>query len=189
MKIYSPLSNSIVIHKPSIESEINTQSATCERLKADLKADGFEVVLGVGVMTKSRALGMVNDAVVFYRKIAVAIIEFKRHSIALDQTMQGFKYRHCGVPVILFWDMNEYEDLKNTLMSMISSKNTQPISQAAPANFSERLAATIPTPLVSRNLDRLCRRLEVAAYAAFDAKQFEIERQLETLKNEVKARL
>lgn len=179
MRVYEPLSASERVHKPAFETEADLQ---CD-LAAKLRGDGFNISVGLNYRALARdGRGLVFDIVVFRSKAAIAIIEIKRtsdgHRVALDQTIQGFKYRHFGVPVVLFWDLNEYDQLKNFL-------------QGAEQNGSESGEGLRIENTSKKNrliaLWNLRRRLDTASMAAFDAKMPDMEKQLETWRDEVDA--
>jgi hypothetical protein len=108
------------------------------------------------------------DLVVFNnRGKAVAIIEVKNTHTgrrrSLD-TLQGAKYRQFGVPVIQFYDLDEYQMLLDFLRGkekMIDS----PVIEERPSVRAARLSV-------------LLNRLKSSAYAAFDASQ-EVRKQEE----------
>jgi hypothetical protein len=113
MRVYSPLTYLRRLNKRSDRTELDLQ---CD-LYARLKSDKFDIRVAVPYAGEH-----CFDLVVFECDgTAKAIIEVKRECdgfrVALDQTEQGFNYRQFGVPVILFWDMVDYEELKTTLLS------------------------------------------------------------------------
>lgn len=160
MRVYPPLSSTNELNVHDTKSELDVQIPLC----AQLTADGFTVM--AGLTRASKGLKRVSfDVVVFKDKKAIAIIEVKRedegHRIALDQTEQGFKYRHFGVPVILFWDLTQYDKLREFLNGSIKVRTQA--GDDLRVDTSKKLAAL-------GHLRALRRRLDVASMVAFDAK-------------------
>lgn len=156
MRVYEPISSTHKLNKGETRTELDLH---CD-LYSKLKSDGFSVLSGRTYLKK-----YVFDIVVFDKKgKAKTIIEVKRedngHRVALDQTEQGFKYRHFGVPLVLFWDMKFYEDLKKFLET-----GDADLSLSGEDLRIETSKKEFPL----RRLQDLRRRLDTAAMAAFDA--------------------
>lgn len=181
MRVYEPLSNSKNVHKPNSKSEFELQAGLYNRLKKD----GFSVSGNIDIFKGDH--GVVFDLVVFKKdRQAIAIIEMKKEDIgfrvALDQTLQGVKYRHFGIPVVLFWDMIHYDELKKFLQE--GEKQIESSGDDLRISESKKI-------LRLTRLRDLRRRLDVAAMAAFDAKSVfpefgkfkDIEAELERLRD------
>jgi hypothetical protein len=156
MRVYKPLNSSAIIHKQSTRAEFNLQAD----LYALLKRDGFDVVGNVTLCKNS------FDLVVYDSKgKATAIIETKQEDegarVHLDQTIQGVKYMQFGVPVILFWDLSKYDELKTELLK--DRKAFVNVKSSAESAFQEASKAA-----VVRSLELLRNKLDVASFAAYD---------------------
>lgn len=115
MKIFQPLNANYRIEKPSKMSEFEIHAALYIRLRQA----GYKVR---GHATAKYENGMCTfDLVVFdgdYRP--KVIIEVKNSAnTSLPNTRQGMRYRHFGLPVVLFWNLDEYGELLNFLRSTI----------------------------------------------------------------------
>ena len=175
MRVYDSLNDSQKVHF----SDRITESDTQAELYARLKKDGFTVKSAVGVAQKRSLGGVSFDLVVFKDKTAVAIIEVKSTTKGpeedLDATMQGLKYRSFGIPVVLFWDMSFYDDLK----TFLSSKKTKNVD-------------LVKNTFNSGALKDLYKSLDITSMRAFDLRHHsqefqELERLLEEKRDRVKS--
>lgn len=170
MKVYPALTSDTPIWFREEKSEAQLQVD----LYSSLIKDGFSVRAGV------RVLNSTFDLVVFKKTKAIAIIELKtelslktRHSKTnlLATDYQILKYQGFGVPVILFWSMEKYSELK----VFLNTQKTPEENKSAPA--------------VSHNFKRLYSLLDKASMCAFDCGLSEIEKDLEQKRDEVKRKI
>jgi hypothetical protein len=176
MRAYTSL-NSLQghIHFPSTTTEGDIQA----ELSCLLKQDGFSFRSQVPFMKQQAGAGCIFDIVIFKGRRATAIIEIKSPiegpQTDLDASHQGLKYRSFGVPVILFWDLEQYHILKEFL------KNTN-------HSFDEQ---SLPKSIKgAESLKRLHKSLDIASMAAYDLGRNELvitlERQRDAVGEEMK---
>jgi len=175
VRIYPPLNQVSTIGRTTqLKTKEPQVQAELFRL---LVNDGFDVLAGVPIRQIARGLGVQFDLTVFKNRAAQAIIEIKSEvrgpTEDLDATMQGLKYRSFGIPVILFWDIKEYSELKKFLISQVIPEQQSPKMQT-----------------VNRDcLQRLYKSLDIASMSAYDVGMHELEAELERHRDFVKERL
>lgn len=158
MRVYEALTTLQQIQNPVRKSEFEIQAS----LYSKLKEDGFKV-RGCVSLKRHKAQ---FDLVVFKGRKASAIIEVKAPDEGptedLDKTQQGMKYRVYGVPVVLFWSMEYYSDLKKFLQD--NTVTQQPL---------------IKETEKQEHLKRLRTSLSIASMSAYDLQMGELEEYLE----------
>jgi hypothetical protein len=172
MRIYDAL-NDIQgkIHFPNYVTEGDVQSDVVSALKKD----GFLVKTMLGFKRSLKNAGCEFDIVVFADKhTAVAIIENKSPlegpATDLDATHQGLKYRGFGIPVILFWDMKYYNELREFLKK-------------------EKLPTVKPVKINTESLKRLHKSLDIASMAAYDLGMTDLVEELERKRDLIQEQL
>lgn len=118
MVILEPTNNKYKIAKPDEDylSEFEVQAF----LYSELKRLGIDVRGEVNFKgekkyyeqnKKSRQTRCRFDLVIFHNCEAIKIIEVKnapiKHKTSLENTRQGIRYRHFGIPVIFIYGMND----------------------------------------------------------------------------------
>lgn len=157
MKVFDPLSDANRLNVSDEQSEHQLQAEIYSRLKRD----GFVVSCG---QTYKRARGSEwnseFDLCVFRGKRCVAIIETKRTDVVDKIPLRDIeaitKYRHFSVPVVLFWDLEKY----NELVSFLNDGAHEAAEDLQLASVKEQTARF--------RLRALHRRLDVASMAAYD---------------------
>ena len=157
MKIFDPISNSNTLHLPDAQSEADLQA----ELYARLTHDGFRVRSEVTYKKFAHAwFNSTFDLCVFKGKDCIAVLETKRFDLGgkadLKQVEQLTRYRHFGVPVILFWDLEKYDELVCFLRTG-ESERTEDFQVESEKD-----------KLIRRRVKSLNRRLDVASMAAYD---------------------
>lgn len=173
MKIYSALNSIEKLYFHNVETEADIQCQLFSRLKKD----GFSVKVGVNIRKGMAGAGCQFDLVIHQGKRAIAIIEVKSSlegpQVDLDSTHQGLKYRSFGIPVVLFWSMENYPDLKNFLRCLLTSEIPKDKIEVKP---------------LSRNTEsyaRLRQSLDIASMRAFDLGMHELEKDLEQKRDSI----
>lgn len=157
MKVFDSLSDANRLNVPDEQSEHHLQAEIYSRLKRD----GFTISCG---QTYKRARGSEwsseFDLCVFRGKRCIAIIEMKRCDVADKIPLRDIesitKYRHFGVPVILFWDLEKYDELVSFL-----NDGQHEIAEDFQLESAKEQTARF-------RLRALHRRLDVASMAAYD---------------------
>lgn len=175
MKIYPALNSIEKVHFHDTVTEADIQA----QLFGELKKDGFSVKAGVNYLRAKKVAGCQFDLVIHKGKTAVAIIEvkspFEGPRTDLNSTHQGLKYRSFGIPVILFWDMDNYPELKNFLKNAVEKE----------------LMVTSSTVFL-RNPEgyrRLHKALDIASMNAFDLGMHDLESYLEKERDSIKVQM
>ena len=170
MIVYQPASSIAIVHNPDHESEFEIQAELYSRLRID----GFEVrgnVPQTFQLGNKDTIDVIFDLIVTSGKKTLAIIEIKTKDsvpcIKFDETTQGMKYRAFGVPVILFWDMAHYQDLR----AFLTGKQFKQV-----LNFKV-------VPLGS--LKRLHKSLDIASMSAYDLGLKDLEQDLDDKKEQI----
>jgi hypothetical protein len=169
MKVYEPLNSLDKIDYPGWDTEADLQA----NLYAKLLADGFVVKAGLPYRANLGTGGCTLDLVIFKGRKAVAVLELKNIIIGpttdLASSHQGLKYRQFGIPVVLFWDMDNYPELKKFL---------------ADEKFQQQ-ENRFKNPKDPFVLKRLHRSLDIASMAAYDLGMHELEAELEKQRDRI----
>jgi hypothetical protein len=173
MKVYTALNSTEKLYFHDTETEADVQA----QLFAQLRKDRFNVKAGVNYSKNKPNMGCTFDLVIHKGKEAIVIIEvkspFEGPRTDLDASHQGLKYRSFGLPVILFWDMSNYAELKEFLKNSVE-KVSEPPKEAT---------AFIKNPDAFR---RLHKSLDISSMHAYDLGLSELEHDLEQKRDFIK---
>jgi hypothetical protein len=174
MIIYAALNSTEKLHLHDYETEADIQA----QLYARLRKDGFDVKAGVTYLRTKSNIGCAFDLVIHKGREAAVIIEVKSPlegpQTDLDASHQGLKYRSFGLPVVLFWDMAYYQNLREFVDSSLE-KETPKLKGATPF---------IKNPTTFK---RLHKYLDISSMQAYDLGLSELERDLEQKRDAIKA--
>lgn len=169
MKVYESLNSLDKIDYPGWDTEADLQAS----LYAKLLSDGFLVKAGLPYRSSMEGAGCTLDLVIFKGREAAAILELKNTLVGpatdLNSSHQGLKYRQFGVPVVLFWDMTNYPELKKFLQGKTFQQQE----------------SRFKNPKDSLVLKRLHRSLDIASMAAYDLEMLELEAELEKQRDKI----